>query len=241
MKLLKIIERTFFPEKCVACGKIISINESFCSCGGNDEIKLSYDCCENCGAEWDSCTCRNSTTAPLPHITGVYLYSGAVKNKLINYKFDGKKELYKFFGDALSERIAVAFASADFDTVTFVPSSESTVKERGYNHCSLISEHISKKLFSDHEELLIKRIETPKQHKLTAKERMTNVKGSISLKENANVKGKTVLLCDDIKTTGATLKECTDVLLSAGAKDVYCAAVAITANVASFSALDKER
>ena len=86
---------------------------------------------------------------------------------------------------------------------------------------------------------LIKSTDTQKQHTLKAKERLTNIKGSISLNENFSVKGKTILLCDDIKTTGATLRECTEVLLGHGAKDVYCATVAITSNLNLFD-LDKE-
>lgn len=239
MKALKIIERIFFPEKCALCGKIISINEEYCPCIGTDDTRLSAHCCEHCGAEMDECNCHSSTTAVLSHITGAYLYSGSIQKKLIYYKFHRKKELYKSFGDAVSERVAVVFPTVDFDVVTFVPSSESTIKERGYDHCRLISEHISKKLFLPHGELLIKSRETPKQHSLTARERMTNIKGSISFKENSDVTGKTVLLFDDIKTTGATLMECADVLLAAGAKDVYCATVAITANLVTFTALDK--
>ncbi len=237
MKILKITERIFFPEKCAVCGRILKVNEESCLCCGSNEVKLSLNCCEHCGSEKDECCCESSLTARLPHITGAFRYSELIQCKLLNYKFGGKKELYKFFGDSLSERIALAFSQTDFDIVTFVPSSESTLKERGYNHCRLISERVSQKLFLNHAELLLKAGETPKQHRLTAKERMTNISGSIVLKENADIRGKTILLCDDIKTTGATLKECADVLLSAGAEDVYCAAVAVTSNLADH--LDK--
>lgn len=241
MKALKVLERIFFPEKCAVCGETLKINENFCLCCGTEESKLSYNTCEHCGAEKDDCNCHSETTAPLRHITGVFLYGGLIQNKLLNFKFGGKRELYKFFGDCLSERVAVTFAKADFDVVTFVPSSENTLEERGYNQCELLSKRVAEKLFIPCEELLIKNTETKKQHTLTAKERMTNIKNSISLKENAGVKEKTVLLCDDIKTTGSTLKECTDVLMNAGAKDVYCATVAITSNIVNFSALDKEK
>lgn len=233
MKTLKIIEKIFFPEKCAVCGRTLKISEENCLCCGSEEEKLSADCCEHCGLEKDDCCCESRVSAPLSHITGAFHYGGLIQCKLLNYKFGGRKELYKFFGDNLSERVAVSFSKADFDVVTFVPSSESTVKERGYDQCELISKRVSQKLFLPHEKLLIKAEETPKQHKLTAKERMKNVIGSFAIKEGADVKGKTILLCDDIKTTGATLKECSDVLLAAGAKDVYCAAVALTGKLVS--------
>lgn len=240
MKTLQIISRIFFPERCTVCKRLLKVNEDFCSCCGIEEQKLSENTCENCGAEKESCNCKSKTAAILPHIEGVFLYSGLIQNKLLSFKFGGRKELYGYFGDLMSERVAVKYATADFDVVTFVPSSKNTVLERGYNQCELLSKRIADKLFIPCQTLLIKDKETKKQHTLTAAERLTNIKGSISLKENTDIKGKTVLLCDDIKTTGATLKECTDVLISAGAKDVYCIVTAITSNIVSFSALDKE-
>ncbi len=231
MKLIKVIEKIFFPQKCAVCGKLLKINEEDCLCCGSEEQRLPTDCCIHCGSVKEECCCQSSVTAPLPHITGAYHYAGLIRNKLLNYKFAGRTQLYKFFGDVVSERVAVVFAKTDFDVVTFVPSSEKALRDKDANHCRLISERVSKKLFTDHEELLVKIKDTPKQHRLTAKERMTNVKGSVAVKKNAHIKGRTVLLCDDIKTTGATLKECTDVLLAAGAKDVYCATVAVAGNL----------
>ena len=59
-------------------------------------------------------------------------------------------------------------------------------------------------------------------------ERYENIKDSFALNENCNIEGKTLLLCDDIKTTGSTLRECCDTLLKGGAKDVYCVCLALT-------------
>ncbi len=147
---------------------------------------------------------------------------------LLSYKFSSRKEFYRRFGDAVAERAAIVWADVDFDTVTFVPSSPESVRERGYNSSYLIARRAAEKLFLPCEELIIKSKETEKQHRLTAKERTTNIKGSIAPKENALIKGRTVLLCDDIKTTGATLAECCNVLFEQGAKDVYCVTVAVT-------------
>ncbi len=239
MKKSEILSRIFFPEKCPLCGKTLKINEAFCLCCGSDEVKLSDRCCENCGKEQELCSCDTVFAAPLPHITGVFNYDGLIRNMLIFFKFGGRKNLYRYFGDCLAERVATVYAKADFDTVTFVPSSEESLKERGYNPSQLIAERTAKKLFLPCKDLLLKSKATEKQHNLKGKERMTNIKGSISLKGSPDLKGKTVLLCDDIKTTGATLKECTDVLLKHGAKDVFCATVAITSNL-NFFDLDKE-
>ncbi len=239
MKKSEILSRIFFPEKCPLCGKTLKINEAFCFCCGSDEVRLSVECCESCGKERELCSCDTVFTTPLPHITGVFSYDGIIRNMLIFFKFAGRKSLYRYFGDCLAERVATVYANTDFDAVTFVPSSAESLKERGYNPSQLIAEQTAKKLFLPCNDLLIKSKDTEKQHNLRAKERMTNIKGSVTLKRNADLKGKTILLCDDIKTTGATLRECTDVLLKHGAKDVYCATVAITSNLNYFD-LDKD-
>lgn len=240
MKRLQLLSRIFFPESCPLCGKTLSINEDFCFCCGRDEAKLSDNCCESCGKERELCSCGEKYSSALPHITGAFAYDGLIQNKLLSFKFSGRRELYRFFGDSLAERVAVSYARADIDVVTFVPSSRESIKERGYNPSQLIAKRTAKKLFLPCEEILTKTKETEKQHKLNAKERFTNIKGSISVIKGADVKGRTILLCDDIKTTGATLKECSDVLFAMGARDVYCATVAVTSNL-NFFDLDKER
>ena len=73
-----------------------------------------------------------------------------------------------------------------------------------------------------------KTVETKKQHNLSATERMTNLDNTFRLKSGADVRGKTVILCDDIKTTGTTLKKCCDVLFENGARDVYCLCIAVS-------------
>ncbi len=239
MKKSEMIGRIFFPEKCPHCGKTLKINEDFCLCCGSDEVRLTDSCCENCGKEREVCSCGTRYTTELPHITGVFTYDGLIQNMLLSFKFSGRKNLYRYFGDCLAERVATVYANVDFDTVTFVPSSAESIKERGYNPARLLAERTAKKLFLPCEELLIKSKDTEKQHSLRAKERMTNIKGSIALNKSSDVQGKTVLLCDDIKTTGATLKECSDVLLAMGAEDVYCITVAITSNL-NFFDLDKD-
>ncbi len=240
MKKSEILSRIFFPEACPLCGNLLKINEDFCSCCGEAEVRLPEGCCEYCGKEKELCSCHSKYSSVLPHITGVFTYEGMIQSKLLAFKFSGRRELHRFFGDSLAERIATNYAKEDFDIVTNVPSSRESIKERGYNPSEIIAKRTAKKLFLPYEELLIKNKETQKQHKLTAEERFHNIKGSISPKNKADICGKTILICDDIKTTGATLRECCDVLLSMGARDVYCAAVAITSNLNLFD-LDKEK
>ena len=145
-----------------------------------------------------------------------------------NNKFAGKKKLSREFSLDMSERVAEVFSTAHFDAVTFVPSSEKSMKERGFNQSELLAKGVSERLFIPLQSTLIKTRETELQHELSAKERVRNLDGAFAVKNEREIKGRSFLLCDDIKTTGTTLKRCCDVLIENGAKEVYCIVLAVT-------------
>lgn len=102
-------------------------------------------------------------------------------------------------------------------------------KERGYNQSALLARELSALLGVPADcHALCKSIDTPAQHALKGAERRGNVFGVFEVPAPESVEGKTILLCDDIKTTGATLDECAKTLKLAGAKEVYCVCIAVT-------------
>jgi ComF family protein len=107
-----------------------------------------------------------------------------------------------------------------------VPLTESRKKERGYNQAERLAEAVEKRLREAGVSacldagLLEKRRETELQKEKTRKERAENVRGAYHVKKRKACREKTILLVDDILTTGATGSECARLLLSAGAKKV---------------------
>ena len=128
----------------------------------------------------------------------------------------------------MSVRFSEAYPLVKADTVTYVPMTERAQKKRGYNQSRLLALEISKRLLVPFDTLLVKQCDTKRQHDLTAEERTTNLVGAFGVADGADITGKTVILCDDIKTTGSTLAECVKVLKSCGAKEVYCLCAAIS-------------
>lgn len=120
------------------------------------------------------------------------------------------------------------FPRVNFDFICFVPFTKLQKIRRNFNQSELLAEHIAKLLEIPLKDVLIKLFETESQHKKSIRNRSGNVFGVYDVKENADVKGKTVLLVDDIKTTGATLNECAWILKIRGAKEVYCVTAALT-------------
>lgn len=114
----------------------------------------------------------------------------------------------------------------EIDKVIPVPINKSRLKERGFNHSALISRPIAHFFQIPFDANGLKRIrETATQFSLSSEERQENVKDAF-WGNPATLKDKTVLLVDDIITTGATIDNCTKALLAAGAKKVYCLSVA---------------
>lgn len=227
MKYQSRLSRIFFPEKCSKCGEIIPIAYNFCPKCPENVTLVSDDFCEHCAHEVGRCLCYKQTNVVLPHVTAVYMYTDDIKERLHAMKFHGRLSFAKYFAHAMAKRISQVYPDLKFDAVCFVPMSKSAEKERGYNQSRILAKSLAHKIDLPVEDCLVKVRNTEKQHSLTGQGRLENIKGAFSVRTPAEVEGKVLLLCDDIKTTGATLGECAKVLLAAGAKDVYCICVAL--------------
>lgn len=111
---------------------------------------------------------------------------------------------------------------------TAVPLAPQRLKQRGFNQALLLAEALGKLLsISVDANTLVRTRETKPQVECeTPKERQENIAGAFAVRENTNLKGKTILLVDDVYTSGATMNECARVLRRAGAHTVWGVAVA---------------
>ena len=108
-----------------------------------------------------------------------------------------------------------------------IPAHRARARERGYNQAELLARAFSEQIsFPLDADILIKTKDTPSQISLKGRERLWNVKDSFGVQNAAALEGRTILLVDDISTTGATLSEAARVLKQAGAKKVIGLVVA---------------
>lgn len=116
------------------------------------------------------------------------------------------------------------------DIITFVPTSYERYLQRGFNHSYLLAKNIGKILKIPTVDLLTRVGFTKPFYNLSRHERQSEIKGKIKLKKGYEniIKGKKVILVDDIFTTGATANECSKVLLENGVKCVFVSVLAIT-------------
>lgn len=107
------------------------------------------------------------------------------------------------------------------DILIPVPISRGNLKQRGFNQSELLAKQIGKVLKKRMCSNLLCRVkETPSQRELTKEEREENLLCAFEVTEPAKIKGKNILLVDDVYTTGSTIKECTRTLMEAGAESV---------------------
>ncbi|HEX3038561.1 MAG TPA: ComF family protein [Oscillospiraceae bacterium] len=204
-----------FPPHCIFCDKVISAGKKVCDkC--SQEIKPI-----NSVKRINLKECGQTISCVIP-----YPYQDHVRNSIIQFKFHGKKQFAVYYAKIMVEEIVKSFSTLHIDIVTCVPISKQRMKIRGYNQSELIAKELVKLLNLSYQSLLIKGTDNKEQHKLSMRERQKNVKGVYEVINPDKIVGKTILLIDDIVTTGATISECAKVLFGANAKEVICAAVA---------------
>jgi competence protein ComFC len=152
------------------------------------------------------------------------VYSESIRESIHSLKYKNNIPLGYYFSKKLIPLIAIANWS--FDLVVPVPLNRSHYRDRGYNQSSLIARPLAHSLGLPFNDSALERIrETSPQFSLSAEERILNVKDAFR-GNPANIKGKGVLIIDDVITTGATMENCTKALVESGATRVYCLSVA---------------
>lgn len=155
-------------------------------------------------------------------------YRDAVREGLLRFKFRGAPGAAEPLGRLIAQ-CAAERLSGEFDTVTWVPVSRRRLGRRGYDQAELLARGACRVWGVPPVRLLEKVRDNPAQSGLAeGAERRENVKGVYRAAEAEAVRGRRVLLIDDICTTGATLRECARVLREAGAAEVVCACAART-------------
>lgn len=229
-KLIKSIHNLFFKENltCNACGREVFNDEYFCpDCKKSLESLYGAYICQTCGRRtpqpMESCfTCKGGWQ--ISFARSPFIYDGIVVELIHNYKYKGKRYIANSF---LPYLLRTYFENKfDCDAVTFVPCNNDRLFERGFNNSKFLAEIFAKKVDLPLIAPLFKKEDFKNQVGLTAKERAKNIVNSFGFLDKKCVKGKSILLVDDVLTTGATSGEIAKMLLSAGAKKVSLLTVA---------------
>lgn len=159
-----------------------------------------------------------------------YLFEGPLMTAIHDLKYGKKSHLARSLGPLLASYAANWLGPSDGLLVMPVPLHPQRLRERGFNQSLLLARHVASRIGADVDCLSLRRTRlTRPQTQLTSDERRKNVRRAFSVVEKANLKGRAVLLIDDVATTGSTLNECARALKKAGVKEVYGLVLARTA------------
>ena len=152
-------------------------------------------------------------------------YEDFVKDSLRRYKFASLNMYDRVYGEIILQRLGDYAACCDI--ISYVPLSRRRLRSRGYDQARLLCEVIAEKT-GRRAERILKKVKNTAPQSLTGgpESRAENIKGAYRAFKPEKFKGKSVLLVDDIVTTGATLSECAALLLQSGAREVKGLAVA---------------
>lgn len=147
-------------------------------------------------------------------------YDDIFKQAVINLKY-GKN---KYYAEQMAYYIATSIREnydiSMFNCVTAVPQTKKQLRKRGYNHAEQLGRNVAQLLEIPYVECLVKIKENQFQHTLKRELRQANVRGVFEISDK-EIKGKKILLIDDVTTTGATLRECCKILKK-NKNQVYC-------------------
>ncbi len=175
-----------------------------------------------CGQE--KCVCTQQFS--FDRIIAPFYYLEPVRGSIHRFKFRNSGGYAKAFAGYICESLEGSHCAENADMITFVPLLKRDQKRRGYNQAQLIAKELSRLLDLPVKPLIRKVRRTEKQHDLSAEQRKQNLAGAFEAEPCEDVRGKTIILCDDVVTTGSTLDETAKTLKSAGAKAVICCVVA---------------
>ena len=162
----------------------------------------------------------------LDSFAAVWYYEGSVRRSLLRYKFYHARSFASSYGRLLAMILRQEHPDG-FDAITWVPVSRLRRLRRGYDQVELIAKAVGKELDMAPVPLLTKiRHNRPQSGLNDAAKRRANVLGAYREANWERIAGNRILLLDDILTTGSTAGECARVLLTCGAKEIHCAAVA---------------
>ncbi|MCL2755128.1 MAG: double zinc ribbon domain-containing protein [Oscillospiraceae bacterium] len=206
-RLKRFLLDLVYPNRCPFCDEFIAHNAYYCA-----------ECVEQLPL----------ATAQKQGQIAVFEYNEQTSPFVYALKDGGNGYAIAAAAKLLCEGLAES-AIADFGLLTCIPTDRSRLRERGYNPPALIARELSAMLRVPCDTgLLLKTRRTDVQKSLSAEQRRENIKGAfeVSPGKSFSFKGRRILLIDDVRTTGATLAEAAQVLLTAGASQVFTAVVA---------------
>ena len=234
--MFKALLDIVFPPLCHACKEFIpdAGDLHLCTRCRGEVHDVSSPLCTICGIPF-------ATPGGIDHVCGAclaihprfaaaraaVLFDGVARDLIHRFKYDRKVHLARPLSLLVQEALTSFTTSLAADLLIPVPLHRRRLRERGFNQAVLLGRTLAKAWNIPLNVDTLKRTRwTEPQVTLSAAEREANVRGAFALAEPAAVRGRKIILLDDVYTTGSTVAECSRVLRKAGADEIYVITVA---------------
>jgi len=219
----------FLPRQCPCCEKFLEESEQgFCSDCLTQIRWIEPPFCSICGIPFISreieihpCGACLTHTRYFTMARALGAFEGSLQEAIHRWKYEGKTYLTAFFAEWIAEGLNCYWEPGSLDLLIPVPLHPLRLRERGFNQALLLVQDLSRRTGIPYgKKILQKKRPTVPQVNLGGVEREKGVRGTFYVADKEALLGMSVLLVDDVYTTGATVNECAKVLLAGGAERV---------------------
>ena len=214
MPLIGNVLDVLFPQRCAGCTRG---QWPFCSECRNALVPLEAPWCERCGRPMDRpvAGCTDCPPEPITSARAPFLFAGPARSAILRMKFSG----WRGVGEALAAAMVVIGAHPGVEAVTWVPLARRRLAERGYDQAKVLATAAARGMNLPSVPLLRRMAATDPQARRSAAERRAAMRGAFV--SSARRVPRSVLLVDDVLTTGATASACALALMSVGVREVH--------------------
>jgi ComF family protein len=211
-----------FPIRCIGCG---TEGSWFCeTCTERVKLKTEQNCpvCWQVSPGGQTCgNCKNKTDLAGLRVAASYEANPELARAVKTLKYKFSDPLATNLGSLLVRAIQTKQNYPGERILVPVPLHPRRKNWRGFNQAELLARTAAEKLNLPVENILLRTKNTPQQARLSRTARLINLKDAFAIQPETNLQNKTVILIDDVASTGATLGECASALRKAGAKSVW--------------------
>ncbi len=213
------------PKRCVFCDTLIPSWLQCCDTCAQQLSVIRPPLCPYCGQHKRDCGCGKRRPA-FDKVAAPFYYETAARSGVLRLKRYDDPNAIAYFADCMRAVVCREYGDEMIDGLVYVPMTQRAERQREYNQGKLLAEALGKRLSLPVYTALAKMYETSPQKVLDLRARSGNVLGVFDVIDPA-VRDKTLLLVDDVMTTGATLDECAKMLKLYGAKRVLSVTIAV--------------
>lgn len=215
--IYRLILDILYPNRCGFCDCYIPYYDYFC---------------KTCSFRFSPPPAVNVKINHIDEFTAATVYDSMSRPFIVKVKNESNGYAIAAAAFMIYRQLLEEGKAEDFDVITFIPMRKEELRKRGYNQTKMIVKELSWLTDKPWADVLKKVKHTKSQKTLKMAERRENVKGVFACRDERKLRGKTVLLIDDVCTTGSTLSEAARVIKNSGAVRVKAAVVAKTRTIA---------